>query len=1067
MVTVVYTAFSDGQGGFTLAHFSAFSEISLMRESFANSLFVAGMTVGLGTLIAVPLAYLTVRFQFRGAILIQTLGVLPLVMPAFVGAAAMQLLFGRSGSVNLILKDAFGVTLPLMEGLNGVIFVETLHYFPFILLNLSASLANIDSSMEEAAQNLGASGWRLFRKVVFPLAMPGYVAGASLVFIKVFDDLGTPLVLNVTNMLAPQAYLRVTSIGLEDPIGYVICVILVAFSVGAMGGSWWFVKRRDYALVSRGGVQAPKRRLTPWQSVLAYGWIAGMLFLVLSPHLGILLLSLSKVWSFTVLPEQFTLAHYATVFTESKQMIWNTFLYCGLAALIDVAIGVAIAYIVLRTQLPGRQLLDHLVTVALAMPGLVLGIGYLRTFKGVELPFGGGALTASWIIFVLAYAVRRLPYALRSCMAALTQVHPALEEAAENLGAGPLEHHPPRRRAAHDGRHPRRVRDQLHHRGRRDLGDDPPHQPREPGAHVLRDLPLLPVRPGPRARRGAGGHRRGARRLRHLPFAPSRRGQLAAPVPRRPQMNPVGVDIRHVALSFGKTQVLKDITVSVEPGEFFALLGPSGSGQVDAPSPHRGIQPAPERRGAHRRQGRHRHAALEAQRRHGVPELRAVAAHDGGAERRLRAGGAQAPARGHPRRRSKAALDLVGLAEYAKRRPGQLSGGQQQRVAIARTLAIEPQVLLLDEPLSNLDAKLRVQTRQELVKLQRRLGITTIFVTHDQEEALTTCHRVAVMDEGVIQQVGTPMELFDFPVNRFVAQFVGSVNLFAGTFRREGGALRFASPQLGDVALPAGVEPPAGDFNLAFRPHAVHILEGGVAPDGLALQGHDGRRGVPGRVPALRDPRRRGQRHGRHPARAGPRAHRPGNAGGARRAGLGAAVRECVESPGGGPPRDAPPAPRLPMGPGPRLPRDRGPARGRAGLQVDGARRAHPLRRPAARGSEEAGTPDRRAVLRRPRRGRHVDARAQAAARRRHLEAPQQRRHDVLHPWCPHCKRAKAYFAQKGVGYREVDIEASDAGRREFEQYGGSGVPLIIVGEQRMRGFDAGAMDRLLASAKP
>ncbi|MCL4687028.1 MAG: iron ABC transporter permease [Burkholderiales bacterium] len=436
VVAVVYTAFSDGHGGFTLAHFAAFNEISLMRESFANSLYVAGMTVGLGTLIAVPLAYLTVRFQFRGAILVQTLGVLPLVMPAFVGAAAMQLLFGRSGSVNLILKDAFGVTLPLMEGLNGVIFVETLHYFPFILLNLSAALANIDSSMEEAAQNLGASGWRLFRKVVFPLAMPGYVAGASLVFIKVFDDLGTPLVLNVTNMLAPQAYLRVTSIGLEDPIGYVICVILVAFSIGAMGGSWWFVKRRDYALVSRGGVQAPKRRLTPWQALLAYGWIVGMLLLVLSPHLGILLLSISKVWSFTVLPEQLTLAHYATVFTESKQMIWNTFLYCGLAALLDVALGTAIAYIVLRTKLPGRQLLDHLVTIALAMPGLVLGIGYLRTFKGVELPFGGGALTASWVIFVLAYAVRRLPYALRSCMAALTQVHPALEEAAENLGAG-------------------------------------------------------------------------------------------------------------------------------------------------------------------------------------------------------------------------------------------------------------------------------------------------------------------------------------------------------------------------------------------------------------------------------------------------------------------------------------------------------------------------------------------------------------------------------------------------------------------------------------------------------
>ena len=435
VVSVVYTAFSDGHGGLTISHFFAFFQISLMRESFANSLFVAGMTVLGATLIAIPLAYLTMRFQFRGAVLIQTLGVLPLVMPAFVGAAAMQLIFGRSGAVNLILMDLFGFSIPVMEGLSGIIFVETLHYFPFILLNLSASLATIDSSMEEAGQNLGASGWRLFRKVIFPLALPGYIAGASLVFIKVFDDLGTPLVLNVTNMLAPQAYLRVTSIGLEDPIGYVICVILVLFSIAAMGGSWWFVKRRDYALISRGGAQAPKRKLSSWQTVMAYGWIVGILMLVLSPHLGILLMSLFKVWSFSILPEQFTFAHYLTIFSDAKQMIWNTILYCGLAAVIDVVLGAAIAYIVIRTTIPGRQILDHLVTVALAMPGLVLGIGYLRTFRDVELPFGAGALTASWLIFVLAYSVRRLPYALRSCMAALTQVHPALEEAAESVGA--------------------------------------------------------------------------------------------------------------------------------------------------------------------------------------------------------------------------------------------------------------------------------------------------------------------------------------------------------------------------------------------------------------------------------------------------------------------------------------------------------------------------------------------------------------------------------------------------------------------------------------------------------
>jgi iron(III) transport system permease protein len=433
--SVVYTAFSTGAGDFTLAHFTSFFQISLMRESFWNSLYVAGMSVAFASLIAIPLAYFTVRFRFRGAALIQTLGVLPLVMPPFVGAVAMQLLFGRSGSVNLLLNEHLGFAIPFMDGLNGVIFVESLHYFPFILLNLVVAMQNIDGAMEESAQNLGASGARLFRRIVFPLAMPGYVAGASLVFVKVFDDLGTPLVLGQTNMLAPQAYLRITSVGIEDPIGYVISVIMVAFSVGALWMSARILKGRDYSTLQRGGTSLQKRTLTPAQAVAAYAWIGLVLLLVLSPHIGILLMSFSKVWSFSVLPEGFTLAHYATVFTNSPRMIGNTLLYCGLAAFIDVVLGSAIAYIILRTRLPGRQLLDLGASAALAIPGVVLAIGYLRTFKGIELPFTGDAFAATWVALMLAYAVRRLPYALRSCMAALQQMHVSLEEAAENLGA--------------------------------------------------------------------------------------------------------------------------------------------------------------------------------------------------------------------------------------------------------------------------------------------------------------------------------------------------------------------------------------------------------------------------------------------------------------------------------------------------------------------------------------------------------------------------------------------------------------------------------------------------------
>ncbi|MFZ2220678.1 MAG: iron ABC transporter permease [Rhodoferax sp.] len=435
---VFYTAFVDADGSLTLSHFSAFFGQGLMKESFFNSLYVATVSTVFAALIAVPLAYFTVRFQFRGALVIQTLGVLPLIMPPFVGAAAMQLIFGRSGSINLLLEQYFGFSVPIMDGLNGVVFVESIHYFPFILMNLTVALRNIDGAMEEAALNLGCTGWRLFWRVIFPLGMPGFIAGASLVFVKVFDDLGTPLVLGQTNLLAPQAYLRITQVGLEDPMGYVIAVIMIVFSVTAMVMSARVLVGKDYSTIQKGGASIARRELTPWGAVMAYGWIAVVLLVVLSPHIGVLLLSFAEVWSFAPLPDAYTLAHYNTVFTDAGGMMKNTLLYCGLAAGLDVVLGVTIAYLVLRTKLPARKWLDWAATASLAVPGIVLAIGYLRLFKGVTVPGTDTLLTSTWIVIMLAYAVRRLPYALRSCMAALQQVHESLEEAAESLGANKM-----------------------------------------------------------------------------------------------------------------------------------------------------------------------------------------------------------------------------------------------------------------------------------------------------------------------------------------------------------------------------------------------------------------------------------------------------------------------------------------------------------------------------------------------------------------------------------------------------------------------------------------------------
>jgi ABC-type Fe3+/spermidine/putrescine transport system ATPase subunit len=177
-------------------------------------------------------------------------------------------------------------------------------------------------------------------------------------------------------------------------------------------------------------------------------------------------------------------------------------------------------------------------------------------------------------------------------------------------------------------------------------------------------------------------------------------------------------------------------------------------------------------------------------------------------------------------------LDLVGLSDAGKKYPHQLSGGQQQRVALARALAIDPEVLLLDEPLSNLDAKLRVRLREEIVRLQQELGKTMIFVTHDQEEALSISNQVAVMRSGKISQLGRPEEIYAKPASRYIAEFVGLAN-FLSVQVRDAGVV-----QLGDLRLPLETAGISGDATLLVRPEAFSIVPKGVANDGPMLSGN-------------------------------------------------------------------------------------------------------------------------------------------------------------------------------------------------------------------------------------
>jgi iron(III) transport system ATP-binding protein len=287
-------------------------------------------------------------------------------------------------------------------------------------------------------------------------------------------------------------------------------------------------------------------------------------------------------------------------------------------------------------------------------------------------------------------------------------------------------------------------------------------------------------------------------------------------------MRAFGVGIEDVNLSYGDNHVLKDVNLDIKPGEFFAFLGPSGCGKTTLLRLIAGFAVANTGRVL---VGGKDISALPPWKRDVGMVFQSYALWPhmtvaqnvafGLEERRLPSDEVKA--------RVATALDLVGLRDFPGRRPSQLSGGQQQRVALARTIVVEPKVLLLDEPLSNLDAKLRVQVRRELRDMQQRLGLTTIFVTHDQEEANTVCDRVAVMNEGIVQQIGTPQELYERPRNLFVANFLGSANIIAGHVIGDNPSRMFEIDGGLKVPVPAEAAIASG-ARMIFRPQDAAIL---------------------------------------------------------------------------------------------------------------------------------------------------------------------------------------------------------------------------------------------------
>ncbi|NNC89932.1 MAG: iron ABC transporter permease [Akkermansiaceae bacterium] len=442
---VLGEAFWSKDTGFTLAFVGEVFSNPVYLEGLRNA-FMLGVTSTLASLlIAFPLALLAHRYRFPFKGTLGALILIPLVLPPFVGAVGVKQMLGVKGALNaflvdLGLMDAGAPVDWLGEGrFWGVVIMNALHLYPILYMNVAAALSHLDPAMEQAAQNLGCPPWKRLWRITLPLTMPGIFAGGAIVFIWSFTELGVPLVFDYTRVAPVQVYDGIKDLG-SNPFPYALVAVMLVVSAGVFLISKKLLGRSGLGMTPRPKGRQNEVELRGVKGFLCSGVFLLVLVVASVPHLGVILSSVSGDWYGTILPSSFTGEHYREALGHPLVVpsIKNSLLYASGSTLIDIVLGLMIAWVVVRSDIKGRSLLDALVMLPLAVPGLVLAFGFLAlSQEGRVFHFLVGTAENPALLLVVAYAVRRLPYVVRAAVAGLQQSNIALEEAALSLGATP------------------------------------------------------------------------------------------------------------------------------------------------------------------------------------------------------------------------------------------------------------------------------------------------------------------------------------------------------------------------------------------------------------------------------------------------------------------------------------------------------------------------------------------------------------------------------------------------------------------------------------------------------
>ncbi|ASA77799.1 iron ABC transporter permease [Thermococcus sp. 5-4] len=415
-----------------------------------NSLLVSISVMILTTILGTVFAFVMARYDFPGKNIVRILLFVPLLVTPFVNVFIVKKMFLPNGLINWLFYDMLHL-FPhriVIDGLVGVIVAQAMTYYPIVYLNAYASFINIDPTLEEQAENLGSSRFHLFRTVTFPLALPGIAAGATLVGIFSLEDLAAPIVFQgnplARKLMSFQIYSAFTSgFNVGSPQLAALALIMLTIAILMFLGIRKYVSLRQYAMLSKGGRWKPRvAKPKGWQAALIYLVVIPMLLISIFPQVGVVLLAFSESWSGTW-PQGFTTAHIQSIITQPdiERVIMNSVMYSTAAIIVILLLSLTASYASSRFKKSKLgPVLDSLSTIPIAVPGIVIAMSYFFFFAKVfpDTPLDPTNLLGfnPAMVLVLAYSIRRLPFAARSISAGIQQVHVSLEEAALNLGAG-------------------------------------------------------------------------------------------------------------------------------------------------------------------------------------------------------------------------------------------------------------------------------------------------------------------------------------------------------------------------------------------------------------------------------------------------------------------------------------------------------------------------------------------------------------------------------------------------------------------------------------------------------